>query len=162
MEAAIARQLASVQAQRAAVHGQVSSSAACDPLPAPGIEPLVEQAARREGLAPGLLRAVIARESAGRACAVSRKGAQGLMQLMPETAALLGVADPFDPAQNIDGGARFLRYLLGRYAGSTALALAAYNAGPARVDASGGVPPIPETIDYVGAILAAITPPAAP
>jgi soluble lytic murein transglycosylase-like protein len=75
------------------------------------------------------------------------------MQLMPATAALLGVENPFDPAQNIDGGARFLRYLLERYGGDTARALAAYNAGPGRVDASGGVPRIPETMDYVSAIL---------
>jgi soluble lytic murein transglycosylase-like protein len=153
MEASIARQLASVQVQRAMVHGAAPASVFCDPVPAGSIEPLVASAARREGLAPDLLRAVIAKESAGKNCAVSPKGAQGLMQLMPETAALLGVDNPFDPEQNIGGGARFLRYLLGRYEGNTALALAAYNAGPGRVDASGGVPRIPETMDYVSTIL---------
>ncbi len=155
MEASIARQLASVEVQRAAIRARAPApaAAACDAVPSRKLEPMLERTAGRQGLAPDLLRAVIEQESGYRPCAVSPKGALGLMQLMPATAALLGVEDPFDPAQNLNGGARFLRYLLGRYAGDTGLALAAYNAGPARVDAAGGIPPIPETLDYVGAIL---------
>jgi soluble lytic murein transglycosylase-like protein len=109
--------------------------------------------ARREGFTPDLLRAVIDRESGFRPCAVSAKGALGLMQLMPETAAELGVADPFDPQENIAGGARFLSQLLEKYKGDITLALGAYNAGPARVDGYQGLPPIPETLNYVADIL---------
>jgi len=125
----------------------------CDPLPPEVWSPLVRAAAEREGLAMDLLTAVIRQESAFRACAVSPKGAMGLMQLMPTTAQLLGVKDPFDPKENVDAGARFLKMLLSRYGGNLALALGAYNAGPGRVDAAGGVPPIPETQDYVSDIL---------
>lgn len=83
------------------------------------------------------------------------------MQLMPETAATLGVEDPFDPEQSILGGARFLRFLLDRFQNDLGLALSAYNAGPARVERHGGIPPIPETQSYVTAILRALsrTPP---
>jgi soluble lytic murein transglycosylase-like protein len=80
----------------------------------------------------------------------------GLMQLMPETASAMKVADPFDPEQNVLGGSRLLRSLLLRYQGNLALALGAYNAGPSRVDAAAGVPMIRETQDYVTAILSAI------
>ena len=75
------------------------------------------------------------------------------MQLMPATAAALGVTDPFDPAQNLAGGARYLGQLLERYGGDWKLALGAYNAGPANVDKFGGIPPFSETMDYVAAIL---------
>jgi soluble lytic murein transglycosylase-like protein len=97
---------------------------------------------------------MIGQESAFRPCAVSAKGAEGLMQLMPETAAELGVADPFDPRQNLDGGARFLKQLLDKYKGDLPQALGAYNAGPKTVDESGGVPDLQETREYVDAILA--------
>jgi soluble lytic murein transglycosylase-like protein len=117
------------------------------------IGPIVNEVSEREGLTPNLLRAVIEQESAYLPCAISSKGAQGLMQLMPGTAADLGVEDPFDARQNVDGGARFLRQLLDRYGGNVVLALAAYNAGPARVDSAGGIPPIPETMGYVSGIL---------
>jgi len=127
--------------------------AACDPMPAPEIAPLIQQAAQREGVAEGLLRAVAEQESGLRACAVSRKGAMGLMQLMPATAQQLGVQDPFDPEESLVSGARFLKQLLTRFGGDAALALAAYNAGPARVEASGGIPQIPETIRYVQQIM---------
>jgi soluble lytic murein transglycosylase-like protein len=86
--------------------------------------------------------------------AVSSAGAQGVMQLMPTTAQALGVKDPFDPAQSVAGGARLLKQLLTRYNGNTDLALAAYNAGPGAVDAHGGVPPFPETQQYVSRIKA--------
>jgi len=87
---------------------------------------------------------------------VSKKGALGLMQLMPATVVGLNVEDPFDPKENVDAGARFLKQLLQRYGGDVALALGAYNAGPARVDAAGDVPAIPETMDYVNDILTQI------
>lgn len=110
---------------------------------------MIKEAAAREKIKEDLVRAVIERESAFRPCAVSPKGAQGLMQLMPGTAAELGVTDVFDPKQNIDGGTRYLKQLLDRYEGKTELALAAYNAGPARVDKAGGVPAIEETRAYI-------------
>lgn len=125
----------------------------CEAVPAEVLAALVQDAARREGLTSELLTAVIHQESGFVPCAVSPKGAMGLMQLMPGTAALLGVIDPFDPKENIDAGARFLKFLLDRYAGDLALALGAYNAGPKRVDETGGIPPIPETQNYVREIL---------
>ncbi len=126
----------------------------CDPLPDAEIAPLIQQAARQEGVEEGLLRAVAEQESGMRACAVSPKGAMGLMQLMPATAQELGVRDPFDPQENLLSGARFLKQLLTRFNGDAGLALAAYNAGPARVAESGGIPAIPETVRYVQQILA--------
>ncbi len=126
----------------------------CDPLDDGLAGPLIEDAAKQQSLDPRLLRAVIGQESGFRACAVSVKGAQGLMQLMPQTAAELGVANPFDPKQNLDGGARYLRQLLDKYKGDLAQALGAYNAGPKTVDESGGVPDAQETREYVDAILA--------
>lgn len=125
----------------------------CDPVPEEQIGPLVRDISRRQGLTPDLLRAVIEKESAYLPCAVSSTGAQGLMQLMPETAAELGVTNPFDVRENVDGGARYLKQMLDRYGGNTVLALAAYNAGPRRVDEAGGVPDIGETLGYVSGIL---------
>ncbi|MGA2155058.1 MAG: lytic transglycosylase domain-containing protein [Bryobacteraceae bacterium] len=126
----------------------------CDPLDDNLVNPLIEDAAKQQSLDPKLLRAVIGQESAFRPCAVSAKGAQGLMQLMPETASELGVANPFDPKQNLDGGARFLKQLIDKYKGDLPQALGAYNAGPQTADQSGGVPDLQETREYVGAILA--------
>jgi soluble lytic murein transglycosylase-like protein len=120
---------------------------------------LVERSARDHSLSPRLLRAVVRRESGFYPCAVSPAGAMGLMQLMPATAAAMGVTNPFDPAQNIAGGSRFLRQMLERYGGNLGLALGAYNAGPGRVDRIGGIPPIPETQEYVRRILGEISPP---
>ena len=125
----------------------------CEPIAEVQIGPMIREAAKREGLKEDLVRAVIQRESAYRPCAVSTKGAQGLMQLMPDTAKDLGVGDAFDPKQNIDGGTRYLKQLLTRYNGDMELALSAYNAGMARVDKAGGVPNIPETKSYVLEIL---------
>jgi len=130
-----------------------AASASCDPIPTNDVSPLIRDAATREGIKEDLVRAVIQRESAFKPCAVSPKGAQGLMQLMPSTARELGVDDAFDPKQNIDAGARYLKQLLTRYNGNIELALGAYNAGPARVDKAGGVPNIPETKTYVLEIL---------
>jgi soluble lytic murein transglycosylase-like protein len=130
-----------------------AGAADCDPLPAEQLDPFIQAAAQKTGVDARLVRAVIDKESAGRPCALSAKGAQGLMQLMPATADELDVDDPFDPRQNVEAGARLLKSLLDRYQNDPTLALGAYNAGPARVDEKGGVPPIPETVDYVTAIL---------
>jgi soluble lytic murein transglycosylase-like protein len=137
---------------------------ACDPISPGSFDPQIRAEAGRQGLAPELLRAVISAESAFVPCAVSDKGAMGLMQLMPGTAAAMGVSDPMDPDDNLRGGVRYLGQLLERYGGDLRLALGAYNAGPALVDKFGDVPPIPETQNYVREILKklAITPPAAP
>ncbi|MCL4793300.1 MAG: lytic transglycosylase domain-containing protein [Bryobacteraceae bacterium] len=131
----------------------------CERLPEGQIEAIVEQSARESALEPALLRAVMRRESGFYPCAVSRAGAMGLMQLMPATAAGLGVANPFDPQENARAGSRFLRQMLERYGGNLALALGAYNAGPAQVDRSGSVPPLRETQDYVRHILTELNTP---
>ncbi len=130
-----------------------SEEAICDAMAEPQLASLIDDAAKREDLKPDLLRAVVQKESAGRPCAVSAKGAQGLMQIMPATAADLNLADPFDPKQNIDAGAKFLKQLLTKYNGDLSLALGAYNAGSGRVDKEGGVPEIAETQNYVSDIL---------
>jgi hypothetical protein len=177
MEQSIAKQRAAIEQQRVAVRLQAKAGPdppgafftvpwswpetppppvrlpECDPVADDEIGPIVEEVSEREGLTPNLLRAVIEQESVYLPCAISSKGAQGLMQLMPATAADLGVEDPFDARQNVDGGARFLRQLIDRYGGNVVLGLAAYNAGPARVDSAGGIPPIPETMGYVSGIL---------
>jgi len=125
----------------------------CDPLPPEQLGPLVDQAAQRESVEADLVRAVIKQESGGRPCAISVKGAQGVMQLMPDTAQEFGVADPFDPKQNIDAGVKLLKSLLTKYKGDVSLALAAYNAGSAQVDKDKAIPQIPETVNYVSDIL---------
>jgi soluble lytic murein transglycosylase-like protein len=129
----------------------------CDPVSEPELQAIVTDASTQHGVAAGLIRAMIAQESAGRACAVSPKGAQGLMQLMPATQADLGVRNPFDAAENVDAGTRYIRQLLDRYSNNLSLALAAYNAGPARVDEKSAIPDIPETQGYVSAILSEVS-----
>ncbi|MFZ5648269.1 MAG: lytic transglycosylase domain-containing protein [Bacillota bacterium] len=113
-----------------------------------GIESLAERTAAKHGLDPALLMAVIKVESDFNPLAVSSAGATGLMQLMPETAASLGVKNPYDPLENLEGGARYLKSLMDRF-GDVNLALAAYNAGPGAVEEYGGVPPYSETIYYL-------------
>jgi soluble lytic murein transglycosylase-like protein len=135
---------------------------ACDPVPEDQIGPIVEEISRREGLTPDLLRAVIEKESSYLPCAVSPAGAEGLMQLMPDTAAGLGVGNPFDTRQNVDGGARYLKQLLDRYDGNLLLALAAYNAGPKRADNAALFPLPAETTSYVSDILQKLESAAAP
>jgi soluble lytic murein transglycosylase-like protein len=117
------------------------------------IEQSVAKAAEKYNLSENLLKGVIKAESAYNPLAVSKAGAQGLMQLMPGTARELGVTDAFDIDQNIDGGARYLRKMLDRYDGDVALALAAYNAGPGTVDRYKGNVPYRETTTYVGRVL---------
>lgn len=125
----------------------------CEPMPGADVEPLIQSASQREGVDAELVRNVIRQESAFRPCALSPKGAMGLMQLMPSTAATYSVRDAFDPRQNIETGTRYLKDLLNRYKGDVSLALAAYNAGPGKVDAASGVPAIPETLKYVNQVL---------
>lgn len=118
-------------------------------------DPHVQEAARKYELPAALIKAVIAAESAFNPRAISRKGAQGLMQLMPDTARELAVQDVWDPAQNIDGGARYLRKLWTQYDGDLFRTLSAYNAGPEAVKrARGSIPNIAETQDYVRRVLA--------
>jgi soluble lytic murein transglycosylase-like protein len=117
------------------------------------LAPLVTAAARAHGLPEALLAAVIEVESNFNVAAVSAKGALGLMQLMPQTARHLGVADARDPASNIDGGARYLKQLLARFGNNLPLALAAYNAGPAAVQRSGAIPQFAETQLYVPRVI---------
>jgi soluble lytic murein transglycosylase-like protein len=131
-----------------------SAGPICDPIPPAQLSPMVRAAAMKSGLPELLLDSVIHKESAARPCAVSSAGAMGLMQLMPATAAGLGVADPFDPRQSIEAGSRFLKDLLERFGGDLTLALGAYNAGPHRIEQYGGLPPFAETRNYVQSILA--------
>jgi soluble lytic murein transglycosylase-like protein len=124
------------------------------PVPPEQIDALVQQNAATWQVDPALIKAVIANESGFNANATSKVGAQGLMQLMPATAAGLGVRDAYDPAQNVAGGARYLRGLLDRFNGDKRLAIAAYNAGPGAVEKYGDVPPYAETRSYVQNVLA--------
>ena len=114
----------------------------------------IDHAATRYKIPAELIRAVIAVESNGDAGAVSHKGAIGLMQLMPGTAGEMYVQDPVDPAQNVQGGTRYLRALANQFGGDMALVLAAYNAGPEAVRKHGGIPPFAETRDYVRRVMA--------
>jgi hypothetical protein len=125
-----------------------------NPVAPLALDTLVQKTAEKHHVDPNLVRAVISTESNWNASAVSRKGALGLMQLVPGTAQRLGVGNAFDPAQNVDAGVRYLGMLLERYNGDLNKALAAYNAGPGAVDRFGGVPNFPETRNYVQKVTA--------
>ena len=114
---------------------------------------IVEKAANENRLDPDFIHAVIRAESDGRSTSISPKGAQGLMQLMPQTAMKLGVKNSFDPTENVNAGTRYLRELLARYHNDPIRALAAYNAGAGRVEQYHGVPPYRETRAYVASII---------
>lgn len=139
------------QDQVASIEPEDSFAPPPPPPPAPkaNFRDLVEHSAARYQVDADLISSVIATESNFNPRAVSRKNARGLMQLMPETAAKLGVRNVFDPQENIDAGTRYLGNLLQRYRNDLALALAAYNAGPERVEQYGRVPPFAETVSYV-------------
>ena len=113
------------------------------------LEKIVEEKSKIYGIDPKLIKEMIKEESNWNINAVSPKGAMGIMQIMPSTALLLGVKNPFDPVENIDGGIRYMKYLLDKFNGNINLALAAYNAGPNLVESLGRIPNIPETINYV-------------
>jgi soluble lytic murein transglycosylase-like protein len=128
------------------------------PLPAQSSDPsqfddLIFASSERYGVDPALVRAVVKAESNFNVAALSRKGAQGLMQLMPDTARLYNIADAFNPTENIEGGVQHLRLLIDRYRGDLQLALAAYNAGIQAVEKYGGIPPFAETKEYVKRVL---------
>jgi soluble lytic murein transglycosylase-like protein len=117
------------------------------------LKEIVSAASSNNNVDADLIMILIGAESGFNAKAVSRKGALGLMQLMPQTASRLGVTDPFDPAANLQGGTRYLRELLDRYHNDLTMALAAYNAGPERVEQYRGVPPYPETQSYIAKVI---------
>lgn len=114
---------------------------------------LIAQAAQRNGVDPAILHGLIQQESGFDPNARSGAGASGLTQLMPGTASSLGIANPLDPAESIEGGARYLSQMMSRFGGNTSDALAAYNAGPGAVQQYGGVPPYAETQSYVSKVL---------
>ena len=116
--------------------------------------PHIQQVAQRHGVDPALVTALIQQESGFQPTVTSKAGAQGLMQLMPATAKGLGVTDPADPLQNLDGGVRYLKAQLARFNGNVPMALAAYNAGPNAVAKYDGIPPYKETQHYVRTVLA--------
>ncbi len=168
---ALAKQRAAIEVQREAARKQadllrlpplehtlsppVSAPVAwdCDPIPEDKVNPLIEGAAKANNIEPDLVRAIIRQESQFHPCAISDRGAQGLMQLMPATSQELAVTDAFDPKQSIEAGVKYLKQLFDKYKGNLEMVLGAYNAGPAAVDDANGVPENPETRDYVQAIL---------
>jgi soluble lytic murein transglycosylase-like protein len=166
-QSAMAKQRAAMAVQRESVRKQTEMAGqwrgplsaieplgpACDPIAEVELTPLLDRASLQHQVDTKLLRGVIEQESGFHACAVSPKGAKGLMQLMPATLEQFNVDDAFDPEQNIEAGASYLGQLLEKYKGDLKLALAAYNAGPTTVDKAGAIPDIKETQDYVESIL---------
>ncbi len=137
--------------------GAASPGAFSPPVTGGGLQGIVHRISREHGVDPRLADAVVRVESAYDPNAVSRRGALGLMQLMPATARRLDVDDPFDPEDNVRGGVREVARLLERYAGDLPLVLAAYNAGEGAVDRFGGVPPFAETQSYVSRVMSLYT-----
>jgi soluble lytic murein transglycosylase-like protein len=129
------------------------TSAKLVPVPDTDLEPLITRHSDAQALDPKLVKAVIQAESGYNVRALSNKGAIGLMQLMPATASLLNVQNPYDPDDNIRGGTRYLRQMIDRFAGRLEFAIAAYNAGPGAVERHGGIPPFAETRAYVKRVL---------
>ncbi len=166
-----AAQEASIQKQRASVKGQEAaassmrrsvlatplpvpaSDTACERAPVLRVLEIVDEGAKRSGLDAELVQAVVRKESGYDTCATSAKGAQGLMQLTPSVQMQFAVIDPYDPKQNIAAGTRFLKQLVDQYGGDLRLALGAYNAGPSSIAHWGGIPPFPETNNYITSIL---------
>jgi soluble lytic murein transglycosylase-like protein len=152
--------VAAAPSQMPAAPGVTSSAStsstppvAAEDLPSSAYDNEIAQAATRNGIEPALLHGLIQQESGFDPNARSSSGALGLTQLMPGTASSLGVSDPLDPTQSIEGGARYLGEMLAKFGGNTADALAAYNAGPGAVSRYGGVPPYRETQEYVNKVL---------
>jgi soluble lytic murein transglycosylase-like protein len=166
MEPSLAKQRASVRAQVAvaATHSTAWSipmimpdAAGCEPVPQPELARMIDDIAPRQNVDPALVREVARQESGFHPCAVSPKGAVGLMQLMPSTQLQFQVKNPFDAKESLEAGSKLLRDLLDRYHGDLSLALSAYNAGATTVDKTGSVPEIPETKNYVLGILNRLT-----
>ncbi|MBP7602751.1 MAG: lytic transglycosylase domain-containing protein [Spirochaetes bacterium] len=140
-------------AREASVKTKAKSTAVSKEMSVPEMREIARMAAVRNGIPPGLVDAVIQAESSYNPKAVSPRGAKGLMQLMPQTAGMFGVEDPFSPKENIDAGVGLLKNLLDKYDGDYKKALAAYNAGEGAVDRNGGVPPYNETQEYVNRVI---------
>ena len=158
LQALLARPVGSQAATPVAFASQLQAATTTAPAAAtPGsdasYDSLITAAARRNGIDPALLKGLIKQESGFDPSAGSAAGAQGLTQLMPGTAAALGVSNPMDPAQSIEGGAKYLAQQLKAFNGDASLALAAYNAGPGAVQRAGGIPPYAETQNYVHKVL---------
>jgi soluble lytic murein transglycosylase-like protein len=161
MQSSLAQQRKSIETQaRAAGAGQIpwtpsptTAAPDCDPLSQPELNLMIGEASSKNGVSSELVREVARQESGFKPCAVSSRGAEGIMQLMPATRNQFAVANPFDVKENLDAGTKLLKQLLDRYSGDLTKALSAYNAGAGRVDKSGAVPDIPETKNYVLSIL---------
>lgn len=170
MESSLAQQRASVQKQAKAAGASMTPwtpptvnqpaekesimfEPFCEPVAQPQLSMMIDDAANKNGVEPSVVREVARQESGFRPCAVSPKGAEGLMQLMPSTQDQFKVIDPFNPMASLDAGTKLLKQLLDRYHGDLSLALSAYNAGAGTVDRAGGIPQIPETQNYVTDIL---------
>lgn len=177
MRAALEKQRAAAQIQRESTRQQAELAGpgplehrlaplwtppACEPIADAALTALLDAVAQTQQLEARLLRAVIEQESGFYPCAVSVHGAKGLMQLMPATIGQFAVSDPFDPKQNVEAGAKYLRQLLNKYKNDRARALAAYRIGAATVDEANGIPDLPEVRSYVNAILQSVATPPAP